>query len=124
MIKEKWYFNQGCSQHMTENNCFLTNLQSSNQDWVIYGDSGKGRVLGIGSFIILGLSKLKNVLLVEGLIVNLISMSQLCDEDLLVQFTKDKCIIHNQNHYRIMEGERTSNNYYLMSTSFCMNKML
>ena len=50
-----------------------------------FGDGGKGRVLGIGSLIILGLSKLNTVLLVEGLIVNLIVMSQMCVEDLLVQ---------------------------------------
>ena len=80
---------------MMRNNCFLTDLQPSNQDWVIFGDSGKGRVLGIGSFIIPRLSKLKNVLLVEGLTINLINVSQLCDEDLLVQFTRDMCIVRN-----------------------------
>ena len=47
----------------------------------------------MGSLIILRLSKLKNVLLVEGLTVNLIGVSQLCDEELLVQFTKNKCIV-------------------------------
>ena len=47
----------------------------------------------MGSLIILGLSKLKNVLLIKGLIVNLIGVSQLCNEDLLVQFTKNKCIV-------------------------------
>ena len=63
-----------------------------------------------GSWIIPGLSKLKNVLLVDGLIVNLICVSQLCDEDLFVQFTKYKCIVRKQHHYHIMEGERSSNN--------------
>ena len=85
---------------------------------MIFGDDGKGRVLENGSL-------LKNVFLVEGLTINLLSVSQLCDEDLLVQFTKDKCIIHNQNHRRIMEEERTSNNCYLLtSISIFMNKML
>ena len=69
---------------MTGKNCFLADLQPSSQDWVIFGDGGKGRVMGIGSLIILGLSKLKNVMLIEGLIVNLNNVSQLCDEDLLV----------------------------------------
>ena len=92
MFKEEWYFDSGCSQHMTGNNRFLTNLQPSNQDWVIFGDCGKGRVLGNGSLKISGLTKLKNVLLVEGSAVNLINVSQLCAEDLFLQFTKDKCI--------------------------------
>ena len=64
---------------------------------------------------ILGLKKLKNVLLVEELTVNLISVSQLCDEDQLLQFTKDKCIVYNQNHGRIMEGDKTSDNCYLLT---------
>ena len=50
------------------------------------------------------LSRLKDVLLVEGLTVNLVSVSQLCDENLLVQFIRDKCIVHNQNHCLVMEG--------------------
>ena len=60
--------------------------------------------MGIGSLKIPRLSKLMSVLLVEGLAVNLISVRQLCDEDLLVQFIKEKCIVHNQNNCRIMEG--------------------
>ena len=64
------------------------------------------------------------MLLIEGLTVNLISVSQLCDENLLVQFTKDKFIVHNPNHCRIMEGERTSYNFYLLTnTSPCMNEI-
>ena len=50
--------------------------------------------MGIGFLKIKGLTKIKNVLLVEGLTINLISVSQLCDEDLLLQLTKDKCIVY------------------------------
>ena len=77
----------------------------------------------MGSLTILGLSKLKNVMLVEGLTVNLIS--QLCDENMFVRFTKDRCILHGQNQCNIMEGNRSSNNCYLLtSTSIFMNMML
>ena len=87
---------------------------------MIFGDDGKARVLGSGSLKIPGLTKLKNLLLVEGLTINLISVSQICDE-VLIQFTKDKCIVYNRNHCRIMKGERTSNNFYLLtSISPCM----
>ena len=64
----------------------LTNQSGLGDLW----GSGKGRVLGIGSLIIPRFSKLKNVLFVEGLIVNMIGVIEQCDEDLLVQFTKDK----------------------------------
>ena len=79
--------------------------------------------MGSGSLKILGLTNIKNVLLVEGMAVNPISVSQLCDKDLLLQLIKDKCSMHNRNHCRIMEGERTLDNYYLLtSTNSCMNE--
>ena len=40
--------------------------------------------MGIGSLIISWLSKLKNVLFIKELTMNLIDVSQLCGEDLLV----------------------------------------
>ena len=124
MIKEEWYFDSGCSWHMIGNEHILTNLQPSSQDSVIFGDDASGRVIGTGSLVIPGLSKLKNLLLVEGLTMNLISVSQLCDENLLIQFIRDKCIVHNQNHCLVMEGQRTSDKCYLLtSTSLDMNKI-
>ena len=124
MIKEEWYFNSRCSWHMMGNKHILTDLQPSSQDSVIFGDGAKGRVVGTGSLIILEMSKRKNVLLFEGLAMNLINVSQLCDEELLVQFTKNKYMVQNQNHCHIMEGERSSNNCYLLTnTTSYMNEM-
>ena len=72
---------------------------------------------GTRSLVIPRVSKLKNVLLVEGLIVNLISVSQLRDEELLAQFTKDRCKVRNQSHCHIMEEERSSNIFYLLTNT-------
>ena len=77
---------------MTGKQEHLTNLQSSHQDNVIFGDDNKGRIIGTNTLIFHGLSRLKEVLLVEGLSVNLI-IRQLCDENLFVRFIKDKCIV-------------------------------
>ena len=77
---------------MTGKQEHLTNLQSSHQDNVIFGDDNKGRIIGTNTLIFPGLSRLKEVLLVEGLTVNLI-IRQLCDENLFVRFIKDKCIV-------------------------------
>ena len=102
----------------------MNSLQPSSQDSVTFGDGVRGRVIGTRSLVILRLSKLKNVLLFKGLTLNLISVSQLCSEELLVQFTKDKCIVRNQSHCHRMEGERSSDNCYLLtSTNPCMNEM-
>ena len=112
MSEERWYFDSGCSQHMTENKNILTNLQSSHQDNVIFGDGARGRIIGTCTLFFPGLSRLKEVLLVKGITVIPIIISQLCEENLFVGFTKDKCIAVDRNQYQIMEGRRSSDNYY------------
>ncbi|KAG9460048.1 hypothetical protein H6P81_004556 [Aristolochia fimbriata] len=83
--KEIWVnFDKGSSE-------FLTNLQKENGGQVTFGDGGKGSIIGIGELNVKGLPKLKNVLLVNGLKANLISISQLCDQNLYVNFTKTSC---------------------------------
>ena len=54
LIKERWYLDSGCSQHMTGNKSILTNLQVFNQDSVIFGDGAKGRIIATWFLIILG----------------------------------------------------------------------
>ncbi|KAG9446379.1 hypothetical protein H6P81_012507 [Aristolochia fimbriata] len=86
-----WYFDSGCSRHMTGSIEFLTNLQKETGGQVTFGDGGKGYVIGGGDLNVQGLPKLRDVLLVDGLIANLISISQLCDQNLYVNFTIDGC---------------------------------
>jgi hypothetical protein len=47
---------------------------------------------------------------VEGLKANLLSISQLCDDALVVQFSKKECSIFDNNGKWLMGGERTSDN--------------
>ena len=62
------------------------------------------------------------MMLVKGLTINMINFSQVCNENLFVKFTKDKCIVLDQNQCQIMEGNRSSNNYYLLTnTNLYMN---
>jgi hypothetical protein len=51
-------------------------------------------------------------LYVEGLKANLLSISQFCDNDLVVQFAKKECNIFDSSGKWLMEGERTANNCY------------
>jgi hypothetical protein len=51
-------------------------------------------------------------LYVEGLKANLLSINQLCDDDLVVQFSKKECNIFDNNGKWLMGGERTSDNCY------------
>lgn len=49
----------------------------------------------------------------KGLIANLISISQLCDQGLKLNFTKSECSVSNEKNDVLMRGVRSKDNYYL-----------
>jgi hypothetical protein len=52
---------------------------SNDYDSITFGDNGKGKVKGLGKITISNDMSISNVLLVESLYFNLLSMAQLCD---------------------------------------------
>ena len=62
---------------------------------ITFGDNSKARAVGIGSIDFVGTTKVEQVLLVDGLKHNLLSISQLCDEGNIVTFEHNKCIIRS-----------------------------
>ena len=95
---------------MTGNKWLLSNNLPSSLEFVTFWDGAKRSVLESGPLNVLCLPKLRDVLLVVELKTNLIDISQLCDQDLFVKFTKDKCIVIDHNQHHIMEGNRSSDN--------------
>ena len=59
---------------------------------------------------------------VEGLATNLISISQLCDQNLLVKFTKNTCKVFNDSQECVLEGARTVDNCYKLLQSHTCHK--
>jgi hypothetical protein len=59
---------------------------------------------------------LENVLQVKGLTVNLISISQLCDQGLKVNFTKLECLVSNEEDEVLMKGTKSKDKCYLWVT--------
>ena len=53
-----------------------------------------------------------NVLYVKGLRVNLLSISQIYDQDFMVLFSKGKCLVMNEFGKKLISGVRTLNNCY------------
>ncbi|GAU50915.1 hypothetical protein TSUD_411150, partial [Trifolium subterraneum] len=105
MIKQEW-------KVKSENITIKTKVdedQTENQ----VTDGAKGEIIGIGKLINKSLPKLENVLLVKGLTANLISISQLCDQGLKVNFTKTECLVTNENDEFLMKGVRSKDNCYL-----------
>ena len=92
-----WYFDSGCSRHMTGNKSFFKSLVMEDGGFVTFGDGSKKKVIGKGNISIPGLPSLHNALFVDGLQANLISISHLSDEGLLVMFGKVGCSILKEN---------------------------
>ncbi|XP_073049481.1 uncharacterized protein [Primulina eburnea] len=88
---------------------------------VTYGGGAKGRIAGKGTLNVDGLPNLHNVLYVEGLNSNLISISQLCDDGLHVKFDKDNCEVFDNANTRILIGTRSADNCYQLGEYLVCN---
>ena len=55
---------------------------------------------------------MKDVLYIKGLKVNLLCITQICDEDFLVQFSKKGCVIIDEEGIQVLEGNKTIANCY------------
>ncbi|XP_073029403.1 uncharacterized protein [Primulina eburnea] len=97
-----WYFDSGCSRHMTGSKEHLTDYVEVKSGRVTYGGGGKERIVGKGIMNVDGLPELHNVLHVEGLNSNLISISKLCHNDLHVRFNKNNCEVFNDANVCVM----------------------
>ncbi|CAM8907435.1 unnamed protein product [Rhodiola kirilowii] len=93
----------------------LTNLRPIDRHHVTFGDGKRARVLAKGTLNVAGMPKLDDVYWVDGLKANLLSISQLCDGRNQVQFTINYCQVYDQHGVCVMEGDRASNNCYLLS---------
>ena len=75
-----------------------------------FGDGSHAQVLGKGTIEIPGLPLLKDVLYIKGLKANLLSITQICDEEF--QFSKKGCLIIDEEGIQVLEGNRTTDNCY------------
>ncbi|KAJ9545503.1 hypothetical protein OSB04_025210 [Centaurea solstitialis] len=98
-----WYLDSGCSRHMTGSKSVLSNYREERGPAVTFGGNGKGQT--------------------EGLMHNLLSISQLCDKNHKVSFSKKKCKVKNRRKEVILTGVRQADIYIInMNTStdnFC-----
>ena len=90
-----WYLDSGCSRHMTGDRSLFKVFESKKGGNVTFGDGSKSQIKGKGIISLPGLPDIANVLYVEGLRVNLLSISQICDQDFMVLFSKGKCLVRN-----------------------------
>ncbi|XP_062094311.1 uncharacterized protein LOC133800368 [Humulus lupulus] len=119
--EEQWYVDSGCSRHMTGNRNVLVNYKEGNEGAVTFGDGNKGQIFGKGDLVLNGIAPLTEVLYVKGLKANLISISQLCDNDYTVSFSKTHCLVATSG-CSVLTGNRTSDNCYALSNQVLCNR--
>ena len=112
-----WYFDSGCSRHMTGTLSCLDKVEYIKGGKVTFGDGGYGKIRGVGNTNRADLPNLINVYFVDGLKANLISVSQLCDEGLQVIFDKKECRAVNEKGTIVLVGFRSENNCYMWKPS-------
>nr|ABA97191.2 retrotransposon protein, putative, Ty1-copia subclass [Oryza sativa Japonica Group] len=84
-----WIVDSGCSRHMTgDKNWFSSLKRASKTESIIFGDAATSAVLATGMVKVNDKFELKNVALVEDLKYNLLSVSQIVDEEFEVHFKK------------------------------------
>ena len=79
--------------------------------FVTFGGNQKGKIVGIGKIGKHHFPSIDNVLLVEGLKHNLLSISQLCDSGSNVSFSHEECIVKNSDRSILLTAKRQNNLY-------------
>ena len=80
----------GCTNHMTREKSMFSSLQLNHDaQEIVFGDSGKGEVVGVGKIPISNDQSISNILLVDSLSYNLLSISQLCEMGYNCLFTNE-----------------------------------
>ena len=105
-----WHFDYGCSKHMTgDPNKFIT--LKDNKGKVTFGDNLSSKIIGKGTTVVNNKIKVENVLLVENIKCNLLSLSQACDQGHICIFDSRKSEIGKKDSGRVVGiAIRNSNN--------------
>ena len=112
-----WYLDSGCSRHMTGNKGLFKTLFEGKIGTVTFGDGSNSVIRGIGTVDIPRLPVFEDVWYVDGLKANLLNISQICDNELNVLFTKYECEILDGGGDCMYVGVRTAGNYYGLTPS-------
>jgi hypothetical protein len=101
-LKDMWLMNSGCSQHMTENKKWFSNLTPlSHKEYVTFRDDKKGKVLGTAVIKVNDCFTLNDIAFVDRLRYNLLSVYQIVDADLGVLFHKSDLHVLNSFDKRV-----------------------
>ena len=102
----------------------LSILKSKDDGIVTFGDNAKGKIVGIRNIGNPDNPFIENVLLVDGLKHNLISIRQLCDVGYKVLFDKKECTIFDSITNKVIFTRNRKHNVYKIKVSYKTNKII
>ena len=108
--------NSGCTNHMTRERSMFSSyspMTHSNEN-IVFGDNSKGDVIGLDKVAITLEHSIINVLHVDSLIYNLLSISQLCEMDYNCLFTDKGVEVSKRKDSFIVFTGRLKNKLYLV----------
>ncbi|XP_073273260.1 uncharacterized protein [Primulina huaijiensis] len=117
-----WFLDSGCSRHMTGNKDLLSEVINYKGLTITFGDNSKGRAVGKGK-IIHDKIIIKDVLLIENLCYNLISISQLCDSGYTVEFQKLIFTVKTAAGNIMLTGLREQNTFKVKWNDDCLSAL-
>ena len=107
---------------MTSNESLFQELHRNKSGNVSFGDNSKGVIRRIGTIGNNSHTQIKNVLFVENLKYNLLSISQLCDKGYRVCFEANAChVINSITNQIIYIGKRHENVYVIHIDEIVLN---
>ncbi|GJW98639.1 retrovirus-related pol polyprotein from transposon TNT 1-94 [Tanacetum coccineum] len=112
-----WYLDSSCSRHMTGIKRYMHRYSKESGPKVVFGDDSLGDTEGYGSVNCNG-TTFTMVAYVNGLKHNLISISQLCDANYKVLFTKTQGTIYDKNDEFVLIAPRRRYVYFIDMSSF------
>src|SRR3954470_24926359 len=110
--KMSWYLDSGCSQHMTGRRSTFQDLVLKPGGEVKFGGDQKGKIIGSGTIKSGNSPSIPNVLLVDGLSHNLLSIIQLSDNGYDIIFNQKYCKAVSQKDGSILFTGKRKNNIY------------
>ena len=105
---------------MTGDPSHFSMLTSKEEGYVTFGDNNKGKIISKGTIGNKSSFSIDDVLLVDELKHNFLSISQLCDKGYIVRFESNVCIIEKPNNNISMIALKQNNVY----TSTLMNLIM
>jgi hypothetical protein len=115
--KSEWYVDSGCSKHMTGDKDIFVTLKKEKDGSVSFGNDNSTKIIGKGTIKLGSKDAMEeNVLLVENMKHNLLSVSQMCDQGHTLLFNSKKCEIRKEGSGRLVATTiRTPNNIYILN---------